>query len=683
MLAAAPRGLRSARLLRHAWLLCALLATGDLQADEPVQLPPLLIEVTREASTWLQTPAAVSAQAAAARPGEPGQGLDESLQPVPGLFTLNRHNLAQGLRLSLRGFGARAGFGIRGLRVVQDGIPLTLPDGQTELDALDVALVERVEVLRGPAAALYGNAAGGVLLLHTREPAPGLEYRADVIAGEPGSRQLRAEVSGGDEALPGLLAVARREQDGFRRHAAADSRIATGKLDWMNGEGRLRLSVNALDIESQDPGALTADEARADRRAAAPSNLRFDAGEVIRQQRIGLNWQSALDAATDYQLRAWGGQREFANRLPFMGGGQTAFERDFGGAGLQLARRADGQNLRRRWVLGLDVEAQADARRRYDNLDGARGAETLRQDESVRAAGLYFDHRIEAGGRWLLEAGLRQDWLRFEADDRFLADGDDSGNRRLDQTSLRLALGYRPTPRQLLYVRAGNAFETPTIAEFANPAGGGFNDELEPAQAASLELGFKDERDTLRYEFTLFTTRVRDELVRFELPAQPGRSFFRNAARSRRDGLELAADWALSPHWQLTAAYALGDYRFERYATGGMDWSGNTIPGIPRQQLFAELRFLGPEGRYARLNLTAVDRLFADDANGTRVPGYALANLRVGLAPAQGRRWAPYLGINNIFRREYHDNIRINAGGGRYFEPAPGRTAYAGISARW
>lgn len=651
-------------------------------AEPPVQLPAMTIEATRSPGDWRATPAAVTQVDAAALKGEPGLALDQYLGTVPGVFTQNRYNAAQGLRLSIRGFGARAGFGVRGVRVLVDGVPLTLADGQTELDALDLGLIERVEVLRGPASALYGNAAGGVVSLFTRESTktPGVLF--DVGAGELGLRQVRAEASASRNTVSGLGAIAVREQDGFREHGRAESAIVNGKLQWQQDGSRLTLGLNALDVESQDAGALTAAEVRQRRRAAAPNNLRFDAGENIRQQRLSALWESASEAGPGYQLRAWGGQREFANRLPFMGGGQSSFDRNFGGLGGQVFWKDDWLGVPQRLTLGLDVEAQRDDRRRHDNLNGQRGGETLHQRESATGAGIYLDSEFELSPQWLASIGLRRDRLRLEVDDEFLADGDDSGGRRLNETSHHLALGFRPDDVHLLYARIGSAFESPTIAELANPAGGGFNPALESAQALNRELGLKAERENLRYELVLFSIEVEDELLRFELPAQPGRSFFRNAGRSRRDGIELSAEWLLSPRWQLGAAYTYADYRFKRYELNGNDFSGNEIPGIPRQQLFAELRYQAT-GWHARLNLNAVDRLFADDANDTRVAGYTLVNARVGLNPSGARQWEPYLGVDNIFSREYNDNVRINAGGQRYFEPAPGTTVYVGVNARW
>lgn len=673
----------AARHLLAGLMLWPALASGQAPAllPAPIELPALLIEVTRDEAAWLETPAAVTQ--AGARAGEQGQALDEWLVAAPGVFTLNRYNAAQGLRPSIRGAGARAGFGVRGIRVLVDGIPLTLPDGQTELDALDLGLLDRVEVLRGPASALYGNAAGGVLSLYTRTIPQDSAYAVDVGGGELGARNLRLEAGGGEAELGGLAALALRELDGFRRHAAAQSALASGKLRWQSPSGAaLEFSLNALDVESQDPGGLTAGERRADRRGAAPNNLRFDAGEQIRQQRFGLAWTAAPGGDLDYRLRAWGGQRDFANRLPFMAGGQSSFARDFGGVGAQMGGQGQWLGIPQRWVIGLDLEAQRDDRRRHDNLDGARGAETLRQRESVRAAGLYVENRLALGERGLATLGLRHDRLRFEIEDGFPADGDDSGTRELDETSYQLGLGYRTGEAGLLYARLGSAFESPTVNEFANPAGGGFNPALEPAQSRSLEFGFKHAQGALRYEVAVYRTEVDDELLRFELPAQPGRGFFRNAGRSRRDGLELGADWHFAPRWQLALAWHYADHHFVDYALAGQDFSGNDIPGLPRQQLFAELGYRA-ERWQARFSLQAVDRLYADDANAVRVAGYTLANLRLGFEPPGRPHWRPYLGVNNLFGREYDDNIRINAGGGRFFEPAPERSLYAGLEARW
>lgn len=651
--------------------------------DEPVtELAPLMITSPRTSERWLATPAAVSAVDTADAPGEQNLALDRLLAPVPGVFAQNRYNLAQGLRPSIRGFGARGNFGVRGVRVLVDGAPLTMPDGQSELDGLDTGLVERMEVIRGPASVLYGNAAGGVLAIQTREPGAEPYSAFEIGAGELGYRRLRAEASGSAGNLGGLLAFNGTQVDGYRDHARAETNGLTGKLRWYGDAGRLGLSFHAIDNRAEDPGGLTAAEVRADRGQAAPNNLRFDADEFIRQQRLALVWDGYASGDDEYQLRSYVGRREFGNRLAFTNGGQTTFERLFGGIGGQYTHRREVFGLAHRLTAGFDLESQRDDRRRHDNPFGERGALTLRQDESADGSGLYLEDEIALDDAWHLTLGGRYDRVRLAVDDRFLGDGrDDSGSRNLEDWNYSLGLSYRLSAHQSLYGRLSTSFETPTINELANPGGGGFNPGLSPARALNREIGLKGEWATLRYELALFSMELKDELVAFSVDGQPGRNFYRNAGESSRDGVEASLEWQWHERWRLTTAYAYSRYRFEQYQVAGDDLQGNRIAGLPRQVLFAELAY-EHEGLYARLNVSAFDHMFADDRNSVRVPGYALANLRLGKRFDWGEQtWEPYLGIDNLFDRRYFDNVRINDANGRYFEPGPGRTVYAGLRA--
>jgi iron complex outermembrane receptor protein len=273
--------------------------------------------------------------------------------------------------------------------------------------------------------------------------------------------------------------------------------------------------------------------------------------------------------------------------------------------------------------------------------------------------------------------------VRLAVDDQFLADGDDSGERDLTEWSYLAGLSHALAQNHRIYASVGTAFETPTTNELANPAGGGFNPELESQRALNRELGIKGENSRLRYEAALFSVRVRGELVPYELAGQPGRTFYRNAGESRRNGIELAASYLLDAHWRLSAAYTYSDFEFERFQRGGSDFAGNTIPGIPRQTLFAEAALDAPT-HFASLNLLEIGRLHADDANTVEVDGYTLINLRAGLRRELGPMLGElYAGINNLGDEEHNANVRINAFGGRYFEPAPGRHYYAGIRLRY
>lgn len=648
-------------------------------AAQQVVIEPIVVTARRANIDWLEAPMAVGVARSEDSRAEQNLALDELLDIVPGVVTQNRYNLAQGLRLSVRGFGARAGFGVRGVRVLVDGVPLTMPDGQTELDSIDLDLVDQLEVIRGPASTLYGNAAGGVLLVSTREPPEDLSAGINLRAGGDGYRQYSGEIGGGNESVRGLAGLNALRLDGYRDHGEAETNTFTGKLVVPGSAGRLTAMLSAIDNELQDPGGLNAAEVAADRTQAAPNNLRYDAGEAVEQQRLSLAWDGRATERSDYRLGLYAGRRTFENRLPFLDGGQGAYDRDFGGFTAQYTHRADWLGVRHQATVGFDLEAQRDDRRRYDNLDGARGALTLDQDESADSSGVFLHDAIYLGRDWLAELGLRYDRIRLEVDDQFLTDGDDSGSRRLSDWSWSAGVSYRLNPNLRAFGRVATSFETPTINELANPAGGGFNPALDPAEALNRELGLKGEWTRLRYEFVLFSVEVEDELVRYELPGQSGRSFYRNAGESRRDGVEISADWRLNDSWRLAAAYTYSDFQFERYTLNGIDYAGNELPGIPRQQLITEIGY-SRGGWHAGLNASVFDRMYADDANDVRIAGYTVANLRVAYRYARGAlTWEPYAGVNNLFDKEYFGNIRNNAGFGRYYEPAPERNFYAGL----
>lgn len=647
-------------------------------ADTAVELAPLLITSPRSTTRWLSTPAAVTVIDAGAVPGEQNLALDALLARVPGVFSLNRYNLAQGLRPAIRGFGARGNFGVRGIRVLVDGVPLTMPDGQTELDGLDLGLVERMEVLRGPASVLYGNAAGGVLAIETREPPTLPSMQLDLSAAGLGYQRTRGEIGGSDGNLGGLLAFNSTVLDGYRQHSRAQTNSLTGKLRWYAPTGRLRMNFNAIDNRAEDPGGLTAAQVKADRRQTAPENQLYDADEYIRQQRLGLVWDGYAAGADEYQLRSYLGHREFGNRLGFATSGQTTFERYFSGVGGQYSHHRQLIGLPHRITTGFDLEAQRDDRRRYDNLLGERGQSRQQQDESALSQGLFIEDQIDLNEQWQATLGLRYDQVRLAVDDFYLVDNrDDSGSRSLEDWNYSAGLSYRITPQQSLYARLASSFETPTISELGNPQGGGFNSALQPARALSRELGIKGEWPALRYALSVYRIELEDELVAFSF--QSGRNFYRNAGQSRRDGLELSLDWQFADAWRWSAAYAYNRYRFEDYQTTVGDFSGKRIPGIPRQTLFSELAY-EHQGAYVRLGVTAQAQVYANDANSQSAPGNAVFNLRLGKRFQLGEQsLEPYLGVDNLLGREYFDNLRINDGNARYFEPGPGRTLYAGL----
>jgi len=554
------------------------------------------------------------------------------------------------------------------------------------VDGIDFGSAGRIEVIRGPAAALYGSASGGVIRIETeRGPAdPFLETR--LSAGEDGF--FKAQFKGGGEQgrLNYLVSGSRLLYDGYRDNSRTENVKFNAKLHTRFDSGaELTTVVNLIDIPVQDdPGGLTAEEAQADPSRARARNLLFDAGEEVAQRKLGFAYRRPV--AGDHELRAnaYLVHRDFANKLPFTDGGQVAFERVFFGGGASYAFDAG----RFRVLAGFDAGHQHDARKNYDNLDGERGPLALDQDERVTGAGLFLIPEISLTERLTLSAALRHDRVAFDVDDRFESDGDDSGELVFRESSPMGGLRWELRPGLNLYGNVATSFETPTTTEFDHPSGGGFNNDLQPQTAVSYEAGLRGRIDDtswpLRVDLAVFAIDVEDALVPFESAGSPGREFYRNAGSTRKRGVELAL--TAEPAKRLTAAvsYTYSNFEYETFTTPDGEFAGNTLPGIPEHFGNLRLVYRDPGGFFASWNTRLVGPLYADDANTTRVDGYSVSDLRIGLERELGR-WtvAGFLGLNNVFDAGYPANVRLNAFGGRYYEPAPERHIYGGLRLRY
>lgn len=607
-------------------------------------------------------------------------GLDEALAGVPGLYMQNRFNFAQDLRISLRGFGARSSFGIRGIRVYVDGIPETLPDGQAGVDSIDLGSAQSIEVLRGPSSSLYGNAAGGVIAITSElgSESPFVEGR--IAAGEFGYQQYQLKAVGAVGRADYLFNVSHTELDGFREHSHARGSLLNSKLSLPVGNDDLTLSLNLTDQPvADDPGGINAAQAASDPGSARLQNVQFDAGEELSQQRLGAVYVRDRAAGT-LQLRNYYVWRDFANKLPFTGGGAVDLERFFYGFGAQYTL-GDSLPDSLELTFGVDYDNQDDDRLRFDNNNGGLGALVFDQNESVDSVGVFAQGRVQLNDAWSLLAGLRYDEISYDVSDRFVSDGDDSGTLDFSELSPSLALNYRMRDG-VLFASFSSSFETPTTTELANPdASGGFNPALDAQTANNFEIGFKRSNGSLYYEVAVFTIDLDDELVPFELAAFPGRTFFSNAGSSSRTGLETALAWRHESGLQVDASWTWSDFEFDRFIDeNGSDFSGNRLPGQPRQHGYLGLRYAAESGFTAAFEAFHSGDLYANNANSAEVDAYTVANLRLGYEFENGN-WLlrPYLGINNLFDEDYNSNIRINAFGGRYFEPAPPRYVYAGI----
>jgi iron complex outermembrane receptor protein len=612
-------------------------------------------------------------------------GLDEALVRVPGLYIQNRYNFSGDLRVSLRGFGARSSFGIRGIKVFVDGIPETLPDGQSGVDSIDLGSAQSIEVLRGPASSLYGNASGGVIAVTSElgESDPYIEAKA--AAGEFGFQQYGVKAAGQINSADYLLNISRTELDGHRDHGEFRGTQLNGRLGIpFNENDRLLVALNIADQpEAQDPGGINAAQAALDPSSARLQNLQYDADETVDQQRLGFVYERERSSGT-LTLRNYYLWRDFANKLPFASGGAVDLDRFFYGIGAQYSL---GDSL---WdkiglAFGFDYDRQDDDRQRFDNNDGVLGSQTFKQNEQVESTGIYVQGEYQLNDAWTLQAGLRYDELSYDVSDQFLSDGDDSGTLDFDELSPSIGVNFK-TAAGVAFASYSSGFETPTTTQLANPdASGGFNSSLKPQLADNFEVGYKGSRENLFYEVSLFRIDLEDELIPFELAAFPDRTFYSNAGRSERNGLETAVNWDNGRGFGIDASFTWSDFEFESFIDdNGNDHSGNQQPGLPKQFGYLGFNYLSQNGFSGVLEAVYSGDLYANDANTAEVSSYTVANLRFNIDIENGKwLFRTYAGINNLFDESYNNNIRINAFGSRYFEPAPGRHVYVGVVANY
>ncbi|MDR5873424.1 TonB-dependent receptor [Halomonas gomseomensis] len=644
------------------------------------------LEVTapRLARELYATPAAVTTlEGDAIAQGQQRVRLDESLVRVPGVFLQNRDNFAQGQRISIRGFGARAPFGVRGITVMVDGIPYTLPDGQAQLDAIDLDSAERIEVIRGPSSVLYGNAAGGVIDVTTADGRdnPGTSLRAE--AGSDGYRKTSLQTGGSQGDWSHHVSLSALNVDGYREQSSTEKYLLNAKLRRELGSERaLTAIVNLLDNpRSEDPGALNASEVANGRDQAAPNALALDAGQNVDQQLLGLQYEDLSAGSGEFYLKGFISQRDFEQQLPYVGDSRIGYQRDYLGASAEYHHEISLGSLPLSYIAGVDVARQDDERFRNDvNPQGVVGEQLAEETQTATSTGVFAQGDLSLTEQVTLSLGARFDRVELEVDDRYQQDGDQSGKRSFDEWSGSAGLSYRYRPQHQAYVNTGTAFETPTFSEFANPAGGGFNASIEPQKAWNREVGARGYFAPLAldYDLTLFSVRVRDELVPYD---DGGRTFYRNAGDTDRDGIELALGWQFADKWRLDSALTLARYEFDRFSTPGERFDGNRIPGLPEQTWVNQLTWEGRDERFATLETQYVGDLVADNANETQVDSYWLVNLRAGdgWRLTDKTRLNAYVGVRNLLDEKHYANVRLNASFGRFYEPAPGRSVYGGV----
>ena len=650
-----------------------------------IKINPTKVNATRVEKNIIDIPASIShIGQEKIQLGTEQAGLDESMKQVPGAFFLNRYNYAQDLRVSIRGFGARSNFGIRGIKIIVDGIPETLPDGQGSIDGVDIGSIYKIDVIRGPSSSLYGNASGGAILIET-ERGPDLPFvELRNTYGDFNLNKQQLKIGGNTGDLNYLLNISNTSVDGYRDNSKFENKQFNGRFEYsLSDSSNIISTLHHTDQPfANDPGGITAEDAATDRRQARAQNLNYQAGEKVKQTRFGLIYKTQLNKSRNLEIRTYNTDRDFSNKLPFQNGGMVNLDRSFYGGGLKYIEEGYLGKYQNRLLLGVDYDRQDDNRSRYNNLLGIKGAKTLQQNELITSLGAYLQNETKLNDIAEITLGVRHDDIEFDVRDKFLSDGDDSGKINLNQFSPMIGVSLKTSSNTNIYATASKAFETPTTTEFANPSGGGFNQAVKPQKSTNYEIGIKKLCNKYTFEAAIFQINVRDELTPYEDSEQPGRTFFTNAGSSDRYGLELTNIKRFYDQFEFSTTYTYSDFKFNHFKdVNGIKHDGKRIPGIPKNLLNFNLSWSNDSGSYANLDTTFTGEFYADNSNQNKVDSYAVSNLSLGKNFTHNDlNIGLYFGINNIFNEQYNSNIRINAYGNRYFEPAPKQNIFFGIT---
>lgn len=664
---------------------------------DTLALKQVIVTATILKAPLLETPLAVSViQANALQAGTPQISLKEYLGQVPGLFAQNQYNYNQDLRIAIRGFGARAAFGIRGVKIVVDGIPETTPDGQGQLDNMPLGILNTIEILRGPSSALYGNAAGGVLMANTIDHLNGQKVALRAMGGAFGLVSRQATLALGTNttanlkkrSVTALIHYHHTASEGYRANSRFKQDLFNAKLFYTPIKDHAFIAqFNYTNSPyAKDPGGIHLTQAQEMPRSARAANLKYVSSERIDHSKFGLSHQFSFPKTTltrwTIKSFAFMAQRNFEGFLPFEQGGVSAFKRNYAGLGSHISRIGTSQT-----VLGWGYSKQKDLRSRYNNLEGILGALTARQNEKYENFHSFLTHKKPIG-LFNLSGAIRYDKVLIQVIEK-------QKKQRLTAWSPNIAIGYAPKKNQYLSLLYAQSFETPTLSELTNAPDGslGFNSNLKPITAQSFEGVYRGntqfKNSFLNWEIAAFITQTNNEILPFELAQFPQRQFYKNLGATQRKGVEVQFNYK-GRSLEFHTAYTYAQYTFKSIAlpadeiTGQVsELFGKKLPGIPNHHLNSTLKYTFAKQLVVTLAFSHIGALMANNENTVKVAPYHLINLSAHKTFKGG--WGAFKlfgGLNNVGNTTYFDNIRINAFGGRYYEPAPLRNGYLGLEWR-
>ena len=638
-----------------------------------VNLEEVEVSALRAKVNVLEVPLSLSVETISPNWAGPSRSLQEYLTSIPGVFTLNSSNYAQDLRISIRGFGARAGFGIRGIKLVVDGIPETTPDGQGQLDNLPLSLIREISVIRGPSALRYGNASGGVIAINTLSPGGEGLNSVSVLTGGFGQRQVSLTNSFGDDKNAYLLHFTSQKIEGFREHSNVENNIFNFRSSHrLSDKTKLNLQMNHVSSPiAQDPGGLNLEDFQSNPFGARGLNVTYNAGERLTHSKAGMSVVSEISAKLVLSTYGFYSGRDFDAFLPFENGGVVDLNRTYGGQGSSMAYDSGDWNFQ----LGYDWASQKDHRQRYQNLQGGIGEQTLKQNEIFKGLGGYLIGQWQSNN-WTLNGGLRYDNNLSSIEDQFLSNGDNSDEMNLSAFSPQIGFSYRFNNFSF-FGGYSSGYETPTLSELSATLDGegGFNQNLDIQRARQIELGIRYQSEKLQGSIVGFSISTVNDILPYESASFPSQTLYQNIGETHRNGIEWEANYQPTQRLSIKANY---NYATNTFENGNYD--GMQLPGIAKD--FGQFSVSYQITEKITLNYRRIYRgeLFVNNNNTVSVPKISVDHLELVW---KRNRVTLSGGIQNLFNKTYSDNIRINAFGGRYYEAALPRQVYTRLSVCW
>ncbi|HBY4298070.1 TPA: TonB-dependent receptor [Klebsiella pneumoniae] len=693
--------------MRHAALPALLLPL--IAAAQAADEQTMVVTAAPTTVSELDTPAAVSVvNGDEMRQAAPRFNLSESLGAVPGLQVQNRQNYAQDLQLSIRGFGSRSTYGVRGLRIYVDGIPATMPDGQGQTSNIDIGSVDTIEVLRGPFSALYGNSSGGVINVTSQTGTQPPTVEASSYYGSFGTWHYGMKATGavGDGSHAGdvdyTVSTNRFTTHGYRDHSGARKNLANARLGVrINDVSKLTLLLNSVDIKANDAGGLTADEWR-DNPRQSPRGDQYNTRKNTRQTQAGLRYERQLSAQDDLSVMMYAGERETTQfqsipRAPQLkpshAGGVIDLTRHYQGIDTRLTHRGE-LLVPVTLTAGLDYENMSERRKGYENFVMVNGAPQYGEQGALRRnernlmwnVDPYLQTQWQLTDKLSLDAGVRYSSVWFDSNDYYITpgNGDDSGDASYHKWLPAGSLKYALTDAWNVYLSAGRGFETPTINElsYRSDNQSGLNFGLKPSTNDTVEIGSKTRIGNGLFTAALFQTNTDNEIVVDS--SSGGRTSYKNAGKTRRQGMELGLDQQFGESWRLKAAWTWLDATYRTNVCDDASCNGNRIPGIARNMGYASFGYQPEQGWYAGSDIRYMSDIMANDENTAKAPSWTVVGLTTGYKWSYGRMDMDLFGrIDNLFDREYVGSVIVNESNGRYYEPAPGRNYGIGLNLAW